>query len=119
MKVQTPACIAKVSTMQDRTVQLKVDMPELPPDEMAILFSLYGKQGWFLFSDSTMEESDIPATQPRKLANGKSQGQLLRAVLYRIWEHQPKGFDNFENYYEFKMGEIIGKAKAILQELAE
>jgi len=119
MKVQTPACIAKVSTMADRTVQLKVEMPELAPDEMATLFSLYGKQGWLLFADQVLEQVDIPTTKARKLKNGKTQSQLQRDVYYCIWKLKPQGFDEFNAYYEFRMGENIGKIKAELQELAE
>jgi hypothetical protein len=118
MKVQTPAVIAKVATMSDRTVRLNVDMPELPPDEMAILFNLYGKQGWFVFADREMTEEDLPTTQPPNLASGKTQSQLLRAVLYKIWELKPQGFDDFNNYYQFVMGELIGRYKAKLNELA-
>ena len=99
MKVMCPAFLYGMNTGRDQAVRFKVETPELPPSEVAMIYQLSGKQGWFLFSEKEMSESDLPTTQPPKLASGKTQSQLLRAVLYKIWEIESRGFDEFNKYY--------------------
>ena len=37
----------------------------------------------------------------------KTKSQILRAVLFRIWEQNRKGFNEFEDFYAHEMERII------------
>lgn len=40
-------------------------------------------------------------------AKEKTASQRLRATLYKVWETNKEGFDEFEAYYQNKMEVII------------
>lgn len=42
---------------------------------------------------------------------GKTPGQRLRAVLYRLWEQKNEGYQDFNLYYRFKMEKLINHFK--------
>ncbi len=109
MKVQAPALVSKVATMADGSIKLTVETPELPPTEMATLFELRQAQGWFLFSENTLSDVDIP-TEQAGVGDGKTPSQRLRAVLYVLWEQQGRKGD-FEHYYRIAMEREINKVK--------
>jgi len=44
----------------------------------------------------------------------KSQSARLRHVLFRLWEQEPQGFDNSEDYYQAQMERIITHFKSKL-----
>jgi len=45
---------------------------------------------------------------------GKTPGQRLRAVLFRLWEQVPEGYEDFNLYYQFKMNTVIEHFKSKL-----
>lgn len=54
-----------------------------------------------------------------KEANEKSPSQRLRAVLYRIWEQDPKDYKTFEEYYRVQMDKLVEKLKERLPSFDE
>lgn len=122
MKITCAGAIYGMRTLKDRGIKFQVETPEMSPADVATLYQLNGRQGWFIFSESRLSKDDIPEKEARKLKGNKTQSQLLRAVLYRTWEAEPEGFENFDGaggYYEVKMGEIIYDAKKKLAEFTE
>lgn len=45
---------------------------------------------------------------------GKSPSTRLKAVLYRLWEKEPEGYEDFNLYYKFKMEKLIDHYKTKL-----
>ena len=45
---------------------------------------------------------------------GKTHGQRLRAVLYRLWQQDNEGYKDFNLYYAFKMDTLINHFKSKL-----
>lgn len=108
---QTPSTIHKVQTLVDGGNKLEVITRELSPDEMTALFSLKGREGWFLFKENEiteMEVKDLP--EVKEFKSDKTPSQRLRAVLYVIWEKE-KPTDNFDDFYKKKTNEIISWLK--------
>lgn len=105
---KVPAYITKVETMSDRGVRLKVDTNELTPEETSTLFTYKDKFGWFLFMGEFEEikEEDLP-TERLEYPSQKTQSQRLRAVIYKLWEQDHGGYDDFELYYRNKTEKII------------
>lgn len=99
MKSAIPATIFQVKTMA-RSVRITVDTQEnISSEQLAELFSLYEKIGWFFFlnaPDTEIKTADLPKIQ---LDDGeKSPSMRLRAVLYVYWQqYQPT--PDFEMFY--------------------
>lgn len=45
---------------------------------------------------------------------GKSPSQRLRAVLFRLWQQAPEGYDDFNLFYIHKLEGVIGHFKSFL-----
>jgi hypothetical protein len=105
-----PAAVTKVTTLRDRTVRLQVDCQEIPPEQMAEVFSLLDTLGWFFFHPKPIAEIDtkgLPEVKPR---DGRTPSQRLRACLYVLWEQRHPDAP-FEAFYEAQMERIIAHLK--------
>lgn len=109
---QTPSTIHKVQTLVDGGNKLEVITRELSPDEMTALFSLKGREGWFLFKENEiteMEVKDLPAVEEFQK---KTPSKRLRDLLW-IYHNKSKSKLTFEefyrSYYERKCLEIKSK----------
>lgn len=45
---------------------------------------------------------------------GKTPGQRMMHVLYRLWEQNSEGYSDFNLYYQFKMEQLINHLKTKL-----
>ena len=93
------AVIEKVQTMADKTIQIRIGLPELPPDQMAEIFKSLNSQAVTVKAHVNDD-------------GGKSPSQRLRAVLFRVWEQQWAGeYPEFEVFYRAKMDNLINQFK--------
>jgi len=107
MQLSLPAAITRISTMRDKTVRLQVDCQEMSSENMAELFKLNDKLGWFFFADQTIKEinkKDLPEIKFDR--DERTPGQRMRAVLYVLWERTNKEI-TFEQYYREQAEKII------------
>ena len=110
MIFQVPSAIHKIQTLVDGGVKLFVITQELSPDEMAILFSLKNKIGWFLFKEQPIKEEDLEVPEVDIEVGEKTPSQRLRAILYVIWE-KSKPTSTFDEFYRQKMEMLINWLK--------
>lgn len=111
MIFQVPGSITRVSTMAN-CIRIIVDTQEnLNPDSMTKLMNLYNKLGWFTFNVHQIESEDIINLPELKQDDRKSPSQRLRAVLFRMWEQDPYGYEDFNLYYQFYMEKLIDRLK--------
>ena len=84
---------------------------------MTELFSLYGKQGWFLFKDVEVkpEDLDLPDEVP-EMKGDKTPAQRMRSVLYVLWEKNTSQKETFNTYYAQQMERLIEHIKSKLNE---
>lgn len=107
-----PSTIVKVETMSDRTLKLRVDTTrELPADDEAKIMHLRGTQGWFVYSDREVTESDIPEVGIDHEVSEKSPSQRLRNVVWLLWDKNTSKQKTFDIYYREVMDKIINKLK--------
>jgi hypothetical protein len=84
---QVPSTIQSVRTLVDGGTKLDVITRELNPEEMTELFKLKGSEGWMIFKENIINPEDVKDLPEVKIEKtDKSQGQRIRAVLYRLWE---------------------------------
>lgn len=87
------------------------------PELLTQFFKLKDKLGHLLFAVRELEFDDmleLPKIETPK--NKKSKSQLLRNVLYRIWEKTKKS-DTFNEYYDKIMSRLIDSYKQKLEEI--
>ena len=113
---QVASNVSKITTMGDHALRLQVDVSkELTAEENAMVFSLYNKMGFFIFKEAEILEedlADVPA-YVKEFKDDKSPSQILRNVLYRVWEKKNEGKTS-NMFYADKMEEIINHFKKLL-----
>ncbi len=109
---QAPSTINKISTLVDSTIRIVVDCQELPPEQMAEIFRLKGKLGWFLFKENEIVIEDVPEVEA-EFEGQKSLSERLRNTLYVYWKKRydegsiKKNFEEFrKEWYERKIQQI-------------
>lgn len=110
---QAPSTINKISTLADSTIRIVVDCQELPPEQMAEIFRLKGKLGFFLFKENEIQIEDVPEEEA-EFEDQKSLSQRLRNALYVFWKKRNEegkvnqDFEEFrKKWYERKIKQII------------
>ena len=102
--LQVQGVIESFKTLADGGLQLKVGTPDLTPEDAAILLSLKGREGYFVFKPSRLIEQDIltlPEEPVEKFIKKKSPSQRLYNIIFLIWKNNgSKGL--FEDYYKQK-----------------
>ena len=110
---QVPGEIVKIETLS-RCLRLRIDTQEnVSADALKRLIELRNQVGWFTFSIRQIEATDIVDLPPiKKKDDGiKSKAQIMRGVLFRIWEKDNEGMEDFELYYDVKMDKFINHLK--------
>jgi len=105
---QTSSYIQSVRTLVDGGLKLDIITQELTPDEATKLFSLKGKQGWFLFSEAEIrpEDIDLPDEVPA-IKGEKTPSQRLRARMFVYFtEHLNRKKEDFYDWYVAQLDKI-------------
>jgi hypothetical protein len=111
---QVAGYLHNIKTMANH-VRITVDTQEnITPDKIARFFEMHNKLGWFTFNVHEIEAENILDLPPLKKRpeDKKSPAERMRNVLYRVWERDNEGIDNFDEYYERKMNEWIEYIKS-------
>lgn len=98
--------------MADGGVKVTIVTNELSPKDGADLFALNGKFGYAYISPQLVSRDEIEKVD--KLdpdLPGKSDSRRQRDVLFRLWEKDNKGYQDFDSYYHFRMENNIVKLK--------
>ena len=112
MKITYASVIDKVETKKDGSLKItSYTAREMSAPEMTALFSFKNKECWALLSsDDDLTETDIPDERPDAMTGRKTKAQILRAVIWRIWEQGGKK-GNSEEHYHRTMETIINQLK--------
>ncbi len=109
--LKVPSQISKVETTSDRGLKLTVHTQELNSENKSEVMQLHNKIGWFLFSETDIEETDIP-DEPIEFEGQKTLSERLRNVLFRLHEKQGGKPEDFESYRVRIMEKLISNYKA-------
>lgn len=105
--VITAGQITSIRSLKDRTVRVQVDLQELDASRLATLFSFIDAFSKIYISNENISEDEIEVIDAESLDNeSKTPSQRLRNVLYRYWEQDKKGYEDFNLYYRFMMSQI-------------
>ncbi len=83
LRFTLPVTVGRIGMKVDRSVTVSVTTTkEISDVEFAIIHKAFQKVGWFLFSETNLDEADIPDEDIDR--DVKSQAQLIRARCYRL-----------------------------------
>jgi len=111
-----PVIVGSIRSLKDGSVSVTVETQELSPGKAGELFALRNKVCYAYFSANMIDNSEkkiIDSIDPE--LKGKTSGQRLRSVLYRLWEQKPDGYNDSESFYKAKMELIINTYKSYLE----
>lgn len=101
-------------SLKDRTYKLMFETSELSPEKLMNLGLSLQKAGYLAFKSDPFLSEEMLVLDGLKADyddTGKSPSTRLKAVLYRLWEKEPEGYEDFNLYYKFKMEKLINHFK--------
>ena len=116
--LELPCRVNGYSRKKDRSISIRIESAvEVDSDTVRDIDTFLMKEGWFVFAENKIQDSDIP--KDNAPTEGKSQSKRLYDVLYVYWHGlQEKGdtSNDFNTFYNQKMERVIEHFKDKLPE---
>lgn len=113
MKIIKPAQLDNFTPRKDRSVTLRFITGEVTAEEVAEFYRLKDAFGYLYFKAETMltpsEIRDIDDLDTE--IGGKTLSKRLMNALYVYWEQHDTGYEDFKEFYKFRMESNIQKIK--------
>ena len=109
-----PSMLETITTLKDGTIKLVFETNELRPSDVGVLFSMRKSLGYLAFKSETFSEEQINLVETLKcddFDDNKSPSKRMRNVLYRLWQQDNYGYDDFNVFYIYRMNNLIGILK--------
>jgi hypothetical protein len=103
------AYIKKIETVSEGN-KLSVVIPDLNPNDAAMLWGYKEKTGFMTFVEKPMTEIKLPDIAPEVTDSKKTKSQRLRAVLFILYKQQGSQGE-FETFYNTYMEKFIDHIK--------
>lgn len=83
LRFTLPVTVGRISMHVDRSVSVTArSTQEISDVEFAIIHKAFQRVGWFLFSETNLDEADVPKENVDR--DIKSQSQLIRNRVFRL-----------------------------------
>lgn len=111
-----PAQIEGIASRKDKTVRVTFGTQELSPNDAASLFNLNQKFCFIGIKEESFQSYEVEALDTLKadLDTNKTPSQRLRNILFRNYEQNNEGYQDFTTYYLAKMEKICDHYKSKL-----
>jgi len=112
-----PAILQSYQSKVDKSFKVVFSTNELSPEQAAALAGSIMQFGYLAFKIDTFKKKEIEVLEGMESDyedTGKTPGQRMRGVLYRVWQVNPEGFETFTLYYDHQMEKIINHLKSKL-----
>lgn len=116
--IKTQAIIEGIRAKKDRSISMNISTPELSPSEKALFFELQGLNLQLIIDPIDYDRAEDYKVD--KDLDEKSPSQRMRNVLFILWNQQSdkeKQEQDFNDFYRFRMEQIINKLKGEINEL--
>ena len=114
-----PAILNSYSSLKDGTLKITFETNEPTPEQVLGVAVNSQKFGFLAFKQDKFKQSEkdvLENLESEYEDKGKSKAQRLRAVLYVNFEQDNKGYNVFDDYYNFQMETLINHFKDKLPE---
>ena len=108
--IVTGGILEKIGTLADKTVKITIATQELTPEIAGQLFAACQTFGFFAWKQQNFDIEDhkiFEAAEADLTGPKKTQSQRIRHVLYRNWEQNNEGYDDFNLFYQYKTEKYI------------
>ena len=105
-------------SLKDGTIKLTYSTQEPTPEQVYSIAKSNQKFGYLAFKEDEFkqEEKDIIESLKSDYEDkGKSKSQRLRNVLYVYWKQENKGYEFFDDFYNYHMEKFIAHVKEKLE----
>jgi hypothetical protein len=109
-----PSLLESISTLKDGTIKLVFETQELKPSDVGILFSYRKGLGFLAFKPETFDEDQAKLIEELKVEDfdsNKSPSKRMRNILFKLWQEDKRGYDDFNLYYQYRMNELCEMLK--------
>ena len=113
-----PAQLSTYSSLKDRTLKIVFETNEPTPEQLTGIALNIQRFGYLAFKEDkfkTTEKDVINKLESEYQEKGKTKAQRLRAVLYRYFEQDSKGYEVFDDFYNHYMEKLINHYKNKLE----
>ncbi len=113
-----PSILESFASLKDKTIKVVFHTNELTPEQLTGIAFNIQKFGYLAFKEDTFKQTEkdvINKLESEYQDTGKSKAQRLRAVLYRYFEQDPKGYEVFDDFYNHYMEKLINHYKNKLE----
>jgi len=113
-----PVTLESYRSLKDKSVKLQFETGELTPENLVGIASSIQKFGYLAFKEDKFRTAEINVLEDLESDyedKSKTPSKRLRNVLYRAWEQDPKGYKDFNLYYDFQMEKLIEHFKSKLE----
>jgi hypothetical protein len=96
--------------LKDRTKKLSFQTNEITPKQAGELQICVGQYVYLAIKQEPFLKEQIDIIGDLKTGyedTGKTPSQRVRNALYRLWQQEPEGYEDFQLYYNFKMEGFI------------
>jgi hypothetical protein len=112
MNITVPAIVSGLTALKDGTIKVTLSLQEIQPEMAARAFALnnqYVKA--YLTTENVTQEIEESIGEWTLEHETKSPSKRLRNVLYRLWEQDKQGYEDYELFYVNRMNKIIEQIK--------
>lgn len=110
----TGAILSSFQSLKDKTLKVVFETQEATPEMLTKIAQLNQSFGFLAFKKDEFKQSEVDIIDNLKSdyeEKGKSKSQRLRAVLFRRFEQNNKGYEVFDDYYNYVMEKLINHYK--------
>ena len=109
-----PAILESFASLKDKTIKVVFHTNELTPEQLTGIALNSQQFGFLAFKQDPFKQSEknvLETLESEYKETGKTKAQRLRAVLYRNFEQEPKGYEVFDDFYNHQMEKLINHFK--------
>jgi len=106
--------LENITSRKDSTWKLTFGTQELTPDQVKELTLALNNFVFMALKVAKFRTAEMKALENLDVDyedNKKSQSQRIRAVLFKLWDQDKEGYDDFEMYYRNKTEKYIEHLK--------
>jgi len=112
-----PAQLDGMRTLKDKTLKITFETQELNPQQLLEVMENLNAFGYLAFKVEPFKQDEKTLLEDLKSDiefGGKTTSQRLKAVLFRLWQKEPEGFDTSVKHYEHHMEKVMNHFKSKL-----
>ncbi len=105
MIIQFSCQVESIKANKDRTLSIKLEGQELPPEETAHIFALMEKQIWVALAETPISKEDLNIPEVVDEMDKKSPSQRLRDRMF-VYFKEKKVVGDFDGWYKKSLEKI-------------